>query len=281
MPEAATHSSPETWRRIAVAVTMLLAIALAPTHVRAETPLPPAGDGDVTPGGEGDGLIPPGDWTAAQRAEMLDLIARTEAALPQFADVDRLESLGFHDFGIAAPGGYVHYINRAWINDEFILDPDHPESLLFQWEYDDITGEGTLVLKAAMFFLPDGTTMDSIPADIAWLPGWHVHPDICITDDLRFAGLANADGSCTTGHPQDGPPMTHVWITDNGCGDRFSMVDTMGLMCEMHGHDPGDDPIVEPDPDPDPNEQPSTTTPTQPETPPGARPITAQPTFTG
>lgn len=241
----------------------------------------------------GDGLLPPGDWTPDQRAFLLDLIDRTEAALPAFADPTRLESLGFHDFGIDAPGGYAHFINNSWLDDGRILDPTHPESLLFERTYDFATGEEHLRLLAAMYFLPTGTTMATIPDDLRWLPGWHVHPDICVTDDLVFTGLNSGGGSCSVGHPMTGPPMMHVWIVDNGCGDRFSMVDVTGLMCDLDMHE------HETMPEPDPSNPPNTSTPpstapiTSPDTTtslPGrvvapvahpARPITARPTFTG
>lgn len=228
----------------------------------------------------------------------MDLIERTERDLPAFADPAYLESIGFHDFGIAAPGGYVHYINNAWIDDDHVLDPTHPESLLFQRVWDPDTGQSQLVLKAAMFFMPTGTTMDTIPADLAWIPGWHVHPDVCVTDDVTFAGLANMDGTCSQGHPQLGPPMTHVWIADNACGHRFGMVGVGGLMCDMHMHMP-DDPHPEPTLPPGP----STSTPLPPTTTPAtstttststvpasttrnltaqvAQPVAARPAYTG
>jgi hypothetical protein len=182
----------------------------------------PAGAGTMTPSMDpppspgGDGLIPNGDFTADQRASLLDLISRTEADLPAFSDPAYLESIGFHDFGVPAPGGYVHFINPSWFDDGHILDPTHPESLLFQETFDPVSGTSTFVLKAAMFFMPTGTTMATIPADLAWIPGWHVHPDVCVSDAWTFTGLADESGNCSQGHPLTGPPMTHVWITDNG-----------------------------------------------------------------
>ena len=53
----------------------------------------------------GPGLLPPGGWTEDQQHHLLDLIARTEEALPAFADPSQLEALGFIDFGVTAPGG--------------------------------------------------------------------------------------------------------------------------------------------------------------------------------
>lgn len=238
----------------------------------------------------GDGMLPAGSWTPSQRSYLLNLISRTEAALPAFADPTYLESIGFHDFGAPAPGGYIHYINNSWIDDGRILDPTHPESILFQRVTDPGTGTSHLEVRAAMYFLPTGTTMNNLPDNVKWIPGWHVHPDICVTDVGTFAGLANSDGTCSSGHPMTGPPMTHVWVVDNACGNRFSMVDVAGLMCvddmDMHDHD-----MNQPDdsmPNMDDNMDDSSTTmphmsdvDANSKTAPTAQPVSAQPTFTG
>jgi hypothetical protein len=198
----------------------------------------------------GDGVLPPGDWTDEQRAELLDLLARTEAALPAFADPETLEGLGFINFGVTAPGGYDHWINYGWVDDEHILDPEFPESLVFQY-----TPSGGYELVAAMFFLPNGTTLDTIPEDVAWMPGWHQHPELCVYPDGTYAGLADVDGSCFAGEPSDMPPMMHVWLVDTGCGHRFGGVGVGGLDCDVdhehpptHPHDPTDPPTHPHDP---------------------------------
>lgn len=184
------------------------------------------------------GLIPEGDWTSGEVDYMLDLIDRTEAALPAFADdegnldEDLLESLGFVNFGLTAPGGWDHWINMDWIDDDHILDPEHPESLVFRLV------DGEWVLEAAMFFLRSGDTVESFPErypDIAWLPGWHAHPNLCWDETGRSSG-------CGSGGEPIVIPMTHVWITDNPCNHRFAGVDTGGIICEDHHHDPDHNP---------------------------------------
>lgn len=225
----------------AVAVPLLVVAGAASVPAAVADPaMPPMTTMPSTP--QGDGLLPPGNWTPAQRTFLLNLIHETEADLPAFSDPSSLAALGFHNFGAEAPGGYIHYINNSWIDDGHILDPTHPESLLFQETWDPATQTSTEKLVAAMFFLPTGTTMSNIPADLAWIPGWHVHPDICVNDNGTFAGLAKSDGTCFSGHPMTGPPMTHVWIVDNGCGNRFSMVDIGGLMCDLNMPDMPDMP---------------------------------------
>lgn len=275
----ATRTRSAIWATAAAVAVAAMSLWIVPGTSPAAQAQPAMPTMTSMPTGSGDGLLPPGDWTPQQRAYLLDLISRTEAALPAFADPEYLISIGFHNFGADAPGGYVHYINNAWIDDDHILDPTHPESLLFQQTYDPTTHQSRLTLVAAMFILPTGTTMDDIPPDIAWIPGWHVHPDVCVTDDLTFAGLANSDGTCSSGHPMDGPPMTHVWITDNGCGNRFSMVDVGGLMCDLD-MDMGPTTTMNMNPDTTMNMG-STSTTVPGSAPSAASPVKANPTYTG
>ncbi len=206
---------------VVVAVAVIAGLAFAPPTAAQDT---------------GEGLLPPGDWTAEQEAYLLDLIERTEAALPAFADVDALPALGFQDFGVTAPGGYDHWTNQAWIDDEHILDPEFPESLVFRH-----TPEGGYVLEAAMFFLPSEYDLSTIPEDLAWMPGWHEHPELCVNPDGTFAGLADVDGTCFSGTPSEMPPMMHVWLVANACGHRFGGVGIGGLDCDVdHEHPPTD-----------------------------------------
>jgi hypothetical protein len=186
-------------------------------------------DGMVPVGPGGDGMIPTGDWSDQQRVQMLDLIHRTEQELPAFADAQHDLDIGFYDFGAEASGGWVHYINWAWMGDSHVLDPTHPESLVFHREQD-----GHLKLVSAMFFATIGTTMDTIPENIAWYPGWHTHHDVCIRDDdHKFGGLP----PCPAGsQPFDKPPMMHVWIDKDGpCQHRFGGIDIDGVHCDVMG----------------------------------------------
>lgn len=236
-----------------------------------------------------DDHLPPGDWTDEQQMELHDLIARTEAELPAFADVTSLPALGFHDFGVTV-GGWAHWINREWVDDDHILDPTRPESLVYR-----STGDGW-VLEAAMFFLPTGTDMTSIPEDLAWMPGWHQHPDLCITPDWRYAGLTDMNGGCWSGAPSDMPPMMHVWLVDPGCGHRFGGIDVGGLHCDVgHGHGPHPTTPTTAPPAPSTTAPPTTSTsvaidlrpdpgPRSPQAAPAARPARAvrgQPSYAG
>lgn len=234
------RSASTTWGarakvgRVAAAVTatVTMVVALVAGLSIAATP---ASAQDHPPG-----VLPDGDWTPDQATTLLDLVDRAEQELPAFAsedgtiDEDLLEQLGFVDFGTTAPGGWDHWVNVGWFDDDYIIDPRYPESLVFRR-----TDDGDRVLEAAMFFLGSDDTMDTIPEEIEWMPGWHAHPELCVDEVFRHTGIASGDGTCATGAPVT-VPMMHVWIADNPCGHRFAGVGVGGINCGDHNHEPGD-----------------------------------------
>jgi hypothetical protein len=178
-------------------------------------------------------LLPEGDWSEEQMAAAMDLVMRTEEELAAYSDPDQLEAQGFVNFGATAPGGYDHWTNPDFLTDDHILDPAFPESLVYQF-----TDDGGYVLVAAMFEMNIGDTMEDVPDEIAWYPGWHSHPDLCADENFQFTGFVDENGECAVGEPIL-VPMMHVWIVDNECGHRFGGVDQSGLMCDVEGHPGG------------------------------------------
>lgn len=157
-----------------------------------------------------------------ERAELL--VEDTLDRLPQFSDVDEVEALGFRSIGDGFTG-HEHFINWDYLNDDKVLDPDYPESLVF-----DTTGvEKKLV--SAMFFAERGTTLDDVPEIGGPLTQWHVHDDLCFTDDPaapRVAGVTSVGGSCSPPLKKFEPvPMIHVWITAHPCGP-FAALEGVG-----------------------------------------------------
>jgi hypothetical protein len=156
-----------------------------------------------------------------EQARAENLIALTLARLPQFADPAVAEAGGFrsiHD-GLT---GHEHFINPAYVADTDILDPDHPESLV----YDTTSGHRKLV--SAMFMLPIGSTLDNVPDLGGPLTQWHIHDNLCFTTSGRVVGLTDAQGACPAPLVK-GPavPMIHVWITKNPCGP-FAALEGIG-----------------------------------------------------
>ncbi len=96
--------------------------------------------------------------TPAEQARAENLIAVTLAYLPHFADYHTAEAAGYSSIGDALTGD-EHFINPALFDDGRILDPQYPESLVY--EPDRATGGKKLV--AAMFMLAPNQTLDDVP----------------------------------------------------------------------------------------------------------------------
>jgi hypothetical protein len=162
--------------------------------------------------------------TPQQQAAAENLIAVTLSRLPQFADPATAESHGYYSIGDAGTG-YEHYVNWGSINDDVILDPDAPESLVFQV----VGGQKTLV--AAMFMLPDGVTLDQVPELGGRLTQWHIHDNLCYSLDPvapKVVGLREPGGPCREGQrPGRENAMIHVWIVPHECGP-FAALEGVG-----------------------------------------------------
>lgn len=163
--------------------------------------------------------------TPQQQAFAENLVAATVRDLPQWADLDAVEAAGFHSIGDGATG-HEHYIQWDWIDDDVWLDPDYPESLVFEPQPD-----GSKRLVSAMYMMPSGTPLDEVPDWGGDLMQWHVHGDLCFTDDPvapRVAGIKPIGSTCAA-PLVDGTmaPMIHVWIRPHECGP-FAALDGIG-----------------------------------------------------
>lgn len=154
--------------------------------------------------------------TPQQQAFAENLVAATIRDLPQWADPEVAEAAGFRSIGDGLTG-HEHYIQWDWIDDDVWLDPDEPESLVFETRPD-----GTKRLVSAMFMLPGGTPLEDVPDWGGALMQWHVHGDLCFTDDPEAPQVAGIKPVGTACAPPlvDGTmaPMIHVWITPHPCG---------------------------------------------------------------
>ncbi|HKE76767.1 MAG TPA: neocarzinostatin apoprotein domain-containing protein [Acidimicrobiales bacterium] len=185
--------------------------------------------GHTEPPPSTDGFDP--TWTPAQVAYARKLIKDTTASLPRYANPGILPLVGYvWILDGTGPNQYQHWINTQRIIDGHTLDPAFPESLVFR------NASGGPKLEAAMYMLAPGVTLDTVPANIAWLPGWHVHKNLCFDGSFRVVGLTDENGNCAKGSNFITPPMVHIWIVDTPCG-RFAGVDENGLQCTPHEHD--------------------------------------------
>src|SRR5690606_24824732 len=129
-----------------------------------------------------------------------NLVADVVRNLPQWADYRVAEEAGFHSIGDGGTG-HEHFIQWDWIDDDIALDPDFPESLVYEPQPD-----GSRKLVSAMFMLPNGTPLDEVPDWGGALMQWHVHGDLCFTADPVAPQVA---GTKPIGEPCR-PPLTDL-----------------------------------------------------------------------
>ncbi|MEY2454732.1 MAG: hypothetical protein QOD92_4306 [Acidimicrobiaceae bacterium] len=213
MVEAGNHVHSDSHKSVVVVdgkATLTDAAAAVPT--KPFNPLKPIDLGGVA------------GVTEEQQARAENLVAVTLVRLPQWADPAVAEANGFHTIGDALTGD-EHLINWSYISDDKTLDPDRPEALVYN------TRTGKRVLEAAMFMLPPGSTLDTVPDIGGPLTQWHIHDNLCFTNDPvspHVAGLTDGSGGCRAPLVKLEPvPMIHVWITPNECGP-FSALEGVG-----------------------------------------------------
>ncbi len=162
--------------------------------------------------------------TPEQQAAAENLIAVTLVRLPKWSDYRDAEAAGFHSIGDGVTG-HEHFVQWDWINDDVLLDPDHPESLVYEPQPD-----GSKKLVSAMYMLPDSVALADAPDIGGALMQWHIHDNLCYTDSSapKVAGLTDADGNCPSGLIKHNPAvMIHVWITPQACGP-FAALEGVG-----------------------------------------------------
>jgi LPXTG-motif cell wall-anchored protein len=210
----------------------------------------PAAPGHDHPGGPGSPTDPPGtghdhpdhpdppdpeppvtgfdpSWTPAQVAYANQLIADTQEQLERYDNIAILPLTGYQWIKDGkGVGSYQHWINLGRIVDPRRLDAAFPESLVLR-----TTADGPK-LEAAMYMLSPQFHMGNIPADIAWLPGWHIHDNLCFVG-YELVGVT-VNGRCERGSVLPTPPMIHVWREPTECG-WFAGIDEFGLQCH-HEH---------------------------------------------
>lgn len=197
------------------------------------------GAGEAADGHGHAGAVPPQEFdpnlpidlsgvegvTPEQQARAENMLAENLRRLPQWADTATAEAAGYHSIGDALTGD-EHFIKWDTIDDDHLFDPDHPESLVYKVER-GADGKVTKTLEAAMYMLPTGTTLDDVPDIGGQMTQFHIHDNLCFSNDPvapRVAGITTSDGDCPPPLQKFNPvPMMHVWITPNPCGPFASL----------------------------------------------------------
>ena len=149
--------------------------------------------------------------TTDEEARATQLIQGTLADLPKYADPATAVADGYASIGDAGTGS-EHFIKSSLIEDDDMLDPAAPESLVYDVK------DGTKTLAGAMY-IASARPLDD-PSLTGWagpLMTWHEHNNLCwgVGDDgkPKVVGLTDANGNCARGVKAGGEnPMVHVWI---------------------------------------------------------------------
>ena len=152
------------------------------------------------------------------------LIENTIKDIKRFRTPAQAYAAGYRSIGDGITGD-EHYVNWSYANDGHILDPKRPESVV----YERINGKQQAV--AAMYGMPFGSTFADVPDVGGALTQWHVHANLCLTENPEqrvVAGLTSIGGQCPPGTSKAGnTPMLHVWIYPNPCGP-FAALEGVG-----------------------------------------------------
>ncbi len=189
----------------------------APTSTTLEQPKPYDPTKPIDLGGT------PGVTPAEQhRAETL--VRETIVDLRKFTYPAEAIAAGYRSIGDALTGD-EHYVKWSAVDDGHILDPTRPESLVYE------VRDGKQQIAAAMYMLPFGSRFTDAPDVGGALTQWHVHENLCLTDNptqKTLAGFVAINGACAPGTSKAGSmPMLHVWVVPNPCGP-FAALEGIG-----------------------------------------------------
>lgn len=159
--------------------------------------------------------------TPEQQATAENIVAVTVMRLGQWADASVAEAAGFRSIGDGGTG-IEHLVHTEFRADGIFLDPDRPESLVYD------TSEGGRRLVAAMYMVDEGTALEDVPDYGGALMQWHIHDNLCYNAEGQVRGLTDAEGNCAPGLFKPVPtPMIHVWIEPHPCGP-FAALEGIG-----------------------------------------------------
>lgn len=162
--------------------------------------------------------------TPAEQARAEKLVEETIVDIRRFETPAEAYAAGYRSIGDGITGD-EHYVNWSYVNDGHILDPMRPESVVYEYR------NGVQRAVAAMYMLPFGSTFADVPDVGGPLTQWHVHADLCLTNNPQqrvLSSITSVNGTCPAGSTKAGDtPMLHVWAVPNPCGP-FAALEGIG-----------------------------------------------------
>jgi len=169
-------------------------------------------------------LVSEAGVTPAELQRSETLLAATIKDLKRFQTPAMAYAAGYRTIGDGITGD-EHYTNWSYVNDGHILDPTRPESVVYE------VRDGKQQAVAAMYSLPLGASFAQVPDVGGPLTQWHVHNNLCLTNNPQqrlVAGITTEKGGCPPGTSKAGnTPMMHVWTIPNPCGP-FAALEGIG-----------------------------------------------------
>jgi hypothetical protein len=161
--------------------------------------------------------------TPAEQHRAEKLIKDTIVDLRRYEFPLAAYAAGYRSIGDRIP--VQHYVNWSYTSDGRILDPLRPESIVYGYV------NGIQRAVAAMYQLPFGSTFADVPDVGGALTQWHVHADLCLTNNPQqriLSSFTTVSGSCPPHTSKaSNTPMLHVWIVPNPCGP-FAALEGVG-----------------------------------------------------
>src|SRR6202140_2229229 len=153
--------------------------------------------------------------TPEQIAAAAQLYAETKAAILPYEDWHKAWAAGYRPGG-GANLGSTHWMNQAYVDAGYVMDPRHPQGLVYA-----NTRHGP-VLLGAMFQMKHLGQFGPDPRRP--LTAWHEHENICITPLGFELSFLTPFATCPIGAIDlSASPMLHVWIVDNPKGGPFAV----------------------------------------------------------
>lgn len=148
--------------------------------------------------------------TPEQAAAAKQLYDETAAAIAPYRDWRNARAAGYRPGG-SQTAASTHWINQRYVDAGYILDPRHPQGLVYA-----NTKHGPELL-GAMFEMRRIGQFGPDPGGP--LTAWHQHENVCFSPfGLEFS-LMTPTATCPLGAIDiTAPPMLHVWIVDNPNG---------------------------------------------------------------